>query len=581
MKNYSLFLSCVALLFFSGLMFSCKKYADPPPVFEVGDSLVVKPPRKVLFIAIDGVPGAEMKAIMPTNIASLLPKSKYSWDVLSEVTTTTVASWKTLLSGVNSSQHNILGLDSTFAISTGGTDYEGKYIPFYPSFFNYILTTPQNDLRSAFITGWSDLIRFGAPEVTDRMPVSSDAAVKDSAVRLLKSSSEDLIIANFSDPARVGLSYGFSNTVPEYKASIQKVDGYIGDLLNALRKDRATYNKEEWLVIIASTHGGINKSFGGASEAEKRTFAIYNYDLFKQQEFTAQGVYSAVEFGGNGTSAPLKIGKLNDANEFNIGAAGKQLTIQYNFKSPSAFSYPHYFGKQLKFAADRGWTMFTNASGTWCISIRGTAERRMQLSTKNIFDGAWHRLAFAVYDSGGRRWVKRFLDGERLADPNSGGNNRDLTDIGDISNTEPLLLGWGADKGYGAITFSIANLALFNTVLSDAEILDNACLPAEKINTHPKYGNLVAYYPGNDGFGGKLNNMMNSQKPIVLSGSFSWNSLSAFPCAFQPGTTPAGKIVKQWYNVDISSQIFYWFRIEDWKKEGDKWLNEYEIEFIK
>ena len=96
-KKYLKALLFVAVVLTAGLI-SCKKYVDPPPIFEVGDSLVVKPPRKLLLIAIDGIPGAEMKAIMPTNIAGLLPNSKYSWDVLAEVNTTTVASWKTLLS---------------------------------------------------------------------------------------------------------------------------------------------------------------------------------------------------------------------------------------------------------------------------------------------------------------------------------------------------------------------------------------------------------------------------------------------------------------------------------------------------
>lgn len=575
---------CIILsVIFLGTLVSCKKYADPAPIFEVGDSLAVKAPRKVLFIAIDGVPGAEMKAIMPANISSILPQSKYSWDVLSEVTTTSVSSWKTLLSGINSSRHNILGTDSSFSIVTGNTNFEGGYVPFYPSLFNYILSTPQNDLRTAFVTGWGDLIRYGAPEVTDRIVVTSDAAVKDSTARLLKSGTDDIIFANFSDPARAGLKYGFSGTMPEYKAAVQKVDGYIGDLLNALKKERATYNKEEWLVIIASTHGGVNKSFGGASEPEKRTFAIYHNTLFKQQEFTAQGVYSSVEFGGNGTSAPLKIGKLYNADEFNIGAPGKQMTLQFNFKSGTAFNYPHFFSKKRLNAgfSGVGWTMFTNSSGTWCLSVIGSVERRIQTATGNVFDNRWHNLSFAIYDSASKRWVKRFVDGNRIPDLDAGGGSRDITTLGDISNTDPLLLGFGVDPPWGAVTFSIANLALYNTVLTDAEIKANGCVSADKMSTHPKYSNLIAYYPGNDGFGGRLNNIVNPQKPIMLEGNFSWNSISIIPCSFNPGPATAGSVVKQWYNVDIPSQIFYWFRIEDWKKEGTRWLNDYELEFIK
>ncbi|MFV0606116.1 MAG: LamG-like jellyroll fold domain-containing protein [Niabella sp.] len=574
MKKYILFLSFISILF-TGLQ-SCKKYADPAPIFEEGDSLVVKPPRKVLFIAIDGVPGAEMKAIMPATVSSILPHSKYSWDVMSEVVTTTVSSWKTLLSGVNSSKHNILGYDSTFALVDDGEDHEHEYIPYYPSFFNYILTTPQSDLRTAFITGWGDLIRYGAPEIVDRMTVTSDMAVKDSAVRLLKTGTDDIIVANFSDPAKAGLAYGFSHTISQYKAAVDKVDGYIGEMLQALKTERASYKNEEWLVIIASTHGGINKTFGGASDAEKRTFTIYHNDLIKQQEFTAEGVFLGTEFSGNGTSAPLNVGKLYNANEFNIGAAGKQMTLQFNFKSPRPFNYPHFFGKQLRAFNGVGWTMFTSSAGRFNLSIRGSSEKRLQPASDVVFDNEWHNLAFAIFDSAGGRWVKRFVDGKRIDD----GATANITSLGDISNTEPLLLGWGTDPGYGALEFSIANLALFNTALTDAEIINSGCISADKINTHPKFANLVNYYPGTDGFGSKLNNTINPAKPILLEGNFSWGAIANTPCSFN-ATSPSGSTITQWYNVDIPSQIFYWCRVDDWGKEGRRWLNEYDIEFIK
>jgi hypothetical protein len=582
MKHFCYFIVFISVLAVS----SCKRYADPPPVFEEGDSLVVKAPRKVLLIAIDGVPGAEMKAIMPPTIASILPHSKYSWDAISEVVTTTVASWKTLLSGVNASRHNILGYDSTFSTVVTNVEDETGHITYYPSLFNYILTTPQNDLRTAFVTEWRDLTRYGAPEIADPILAPSDAAVKDSVVNLLKNKNEDIIIANFSAPARAGLQYGFSAAVPEYKASVTQTDAYIGEVLNALKTGRASYAKEEWLVIIASTHGGVNKTFGGASEPEKRTFLIYHNDLLKQQEFTAEGVYSATQFSGNSSSASWNVGKAyNTDDEFNFGTTGKQLTIQFNLKATGGANYISFFGKRSNWVtSNSGWHFYFNTS-SWCMSIVGNnSERKLETgmtSVGNIFDNSWHNLAMAVYDSAGKRWIKRILDGKRLPDPDAGTYNREITSFGNIANTDPLYLGWGIEQKYNAITFSIANLASYNTLLSDAEIANYGCLTAANIATHPKYANLVAYYPCNDAFGGQFNNIINPAKPVVLEGNFSWSSVSLVPCSFPATTPPAGKLVRQWYNVDIASQILYWFRLDDWKKEGNRWLQEFDVEFIK
>ena len=67
---------------------SCKKYADPSPYFE--DTLATVKPlvRKVLIIGVDGAVGAEYKIIQPSVLVGLQAHSKYSWDAVSDESTT-------------------------------------------------------------------------------------------------------------------------------------------------------------------------------------------------------------------------------------------------------------------------------------------------------------------------------------------------------------------------------------------------------------------------------------------------------------------------------------------------------------
>ncbi len=573
-RKYTILSLAAAML--AQCVVSCKKYPDPPSIFEEEEVLPVKPPRKVLLIAVDGVSGAEMKTIMPPSIASVLPHSKYSWDAISDVVTTNASTWKTLMSGVSSSKHRVLGYDNTFSIVVpDGGAVEGQYIPKYSSLFAYILTTPQSDMSTALVTTWPALINGAAPEVTNSYPVSGDAVVKDSTISLLKNKNNDIIIANFSDPSKAGVNFGFSNTVPGYKAAVMKTDEYIGQILNALKKERANYSKENWLVIIAGMHGGINKTFGGSTDAEKRTFTIYHNDLFKKNEFSSEGVFTGVTISGNGSSgAPLIKAQLNKANDFNIGPLGKQMTVQFNFRSSTSFSRPVFMSKQSKAFDVLGWSMYTNDNGIWCMTIGGTdRERRSEAGKTNIFDGAWHNLCFSVYDSIGRHWIKRLIDGKRIPD-----SDRFKELFGDATNAEPLVFGWGAAKGDGTIGFAFSDLAVYNTALTDEEIINRMCSAGSKLTSLPKYSNLVGLIPGNNGSDNVMYNQIDNTKNFLLTGPFEWKSMSP-PCTYP--TVTAGEVIpRQFYNTDISSQILYWLRIPNWRKEGSVWLKEYDVEFV-
>ena len=63
-KGFLLLMLCFAFL-------GCKKYFDPPDVFEEQTIVNVKR-KKVLLIGLDGITGADLKTIAPPKIQEIL-----------------------------------------------------------------------------------------------------------------------------------------------------------------------------------------------------------------------------------------------------------------------------------------------------------------------------------------------------------------------------------------------------------------------------------------------------------------------------------------------------------------------------
>lgn len=556
---------------------SCRRYHEPPPYFEENTDTVRPASRKLLIIGVDGGVGSEVKAIAPPVLQGLKSHSKYTWEGVSDEATTSAASWKTLMTGISYSRHQIK--DSTFIYTqpSGGSQHEAP--PIFPSFFSYILGSARSDLKTSFITSWETLLNRLVPEVEDKVLAANDVAVKDSAVQRLKNGRQDLVVVNFSSVAAAGLQHGFSASADGYKQAVLNVDQYIGELMTAL-KSRPEYNKsEEWLVIITGTHGGINKTFGGPSEKETNVFSFFYNERMTGKELVKGGAFSGVQMKGRDAAA-VRAQVLNDGGLYNPGTG--QQTIQIKIKGTGPGAYPHFFSKAERFASTPGWTFFTSGAN-WAFSLRSTTsgERRIQAETGNVFDDRWHTLTVVIFDSAGGRWVKRFTDGRRIADVTNTVNLGAA--YGSIESASPLTIGWGADPGYNGVTFFSADATIFNTALTDQEVVNNLCL--KDITQHPKYNNIIGYWPGNDGFGGRFRNKApNRNLDATLQGPFQWTGVADMPCTIAATPTDPNMTSLFVKGVDIATTAFYWLRIPTattWGLEGGTWLQQYEIEFVK
>lgn len=91
------------------------------------------------------------------------------------------------------------------------------------------------------------------------------AEVKDEAC-------DDFIFVIYEPTDSTGHNKGFSYNNPAYKEAFKKQDAMALELIEAI-KARENYEKEDWLIIITSDHGGIKLGHGNKSVQERMTFA--------------------------------------------------------------------------------------------------------------------------------------------------------------------------------------------------------------------------------------------------------------------------------------------------------------------
>ena len=125
----------------------------------------------------------------------------------------------------------------------------------------------------------------------------TDEAVKNGVLEELKlPDTSDLIIAEFCGVRGAGRDNNFydENGTPtnEVINAVGVLDGYIGEMWNALKK-RPNFTNENWLIIITSNYGGNIKLSEGESPADhyedatRNTFTLmYNERLVSQVQVT-------------------------------------------------------------------------------------------------------------------------------------------------------------------------------------------------------------------------------------------------------------------------------------------------------
>ena len=237
-----------------------------------------EPTKKLIFIGIDGTRWDALEAANTPNIDALIAKGTLSvgTEIIAprETPGDTVSGpgWSNLLCGVWPDKHG-----------TVDNSFKGMNYTAYPHFFARVKEIrPQ--LQTASFTDWGPIkakILSHADEVVAEDShgaaaySAADARLAKACAVHIREKNPDAVMLYLGQVDETGHAKGFHPKVPEYIAAIERVDGHIGEVVAAIQA-RPTIAQEDWLVIIATDHGGIGTGHGGGRKIDeiRRTFMI-------------------------------------------------------------------------------------------------------------------------------------------------------------------------------------------------------------------------------------------------------------------------------------------------------------------
>lgn len=231
-------------------------------------------PKKVLLIGLDGVRVDILAAVNTPVIDSLAATGFFSDEAQMRDRTMSGPGWSSMVIGARTEKHLVDGNDFT------GNDYAT-----YPDFLTRIEQI-RPELNTLAVLDWPPLgtTDSGGPLFSDAIDVKinfdgetdgyglADSLSVAAAVEQLRTTDVDAAFVYLGDADVV--AHDTNSRSAEYKASIERADAQVGQLLNALR-DRPTYAGEDWLILLSTDHGRNDAGgHGGRSPSEKTIFFL-------------------------------------------------------------------------------------------------------------------------------------------------------------------------------------------------------------------------------------------------------------------------------------------------------------------
>jgi predicted AlkP superfamily pyrophosphatase or phosphodiesterase len=245
----------------------------------------LKSVRKVLVIGIDGCRPDALEAAETPNIDRLIKQGLYceNTDILAargtKGDTVSGPGWSNLLTGVWPDKHGVV--DNSFK----GSNYKD-----YPHFFARVKEA-RPELKTASFSSWPPIaekivsaadtsVNAKALHAADYLKADDELSI--AAAKSIREGNTDVVVCYFGQVDETGHAHGFHPTVKKYVESIERVDGYIGRLLEAV-DERQKSAGDEWLILVCTDHGGSGTNHGGGREKPeiRQVFLIASGPLVK------------------------------------------------------------------------------------------------------------------------------------------------------------------------------------------------------------------------------------------------------------------------------------------------------------
>lgn len=192
--------------------------------------------------------------------------------------TSTAPGWCSMLTGVLSDVHKItknnvpkevepktllisLVEDGTVDSSAFYVSWDGHFIRKKSTYINEKAYIEENKINSVFLDAGDD-------------NGTRDNIISD----LQKPDCSDFIFSTLEYTDHAGHSTGFTLNNADYKNAFRNAEMTGLDIIEAI-ESRATYDSEDWLILITTDHGGIKTKHGGRSFEERITFIVSNKEI--------------------------------------------------------------------------------------------------------------------------------------------------------------------------------------------------------------------------------------------------------------------------------------------------------------
>ncbi|WP_443938703.1 hypothetical protein [Pedobacter sp. MW01-1-1] len=539
------------VLGFTLLNSACNKNFDNtlPQTFKNDTLGIGEGTKKVLYIILDGVKGSVVRDLAPTNLTQITSKAIYTYDGLTDYRTnaiTNAAAWANMITGVDATKHNVetenfTGFDKTVT----------------PTIFTRIKSV-QNTARTVSFASTAAFNDNLASDATVKQTLSDDAAVKTATINELNTNNPSVVVAQFhSADVAGGTNYSSSNT--SYTSAITTLDGYVGEILTAL-KARKTFSGENWLVIVSSNKaGGPSGSANTANpfvDGSRNIFvALYNPKFSASQVALDPNNLPYSGIAPNLVSTNTSRNGLVASNT-TIGSFGTSgdftLFLKVRADHSSVSGYPPFIGKTANFAnGNAGWVIFTNGDN-WNFKANGS--QQLASGSRAFRDGLWHTIAIRIYTEGGKRWVTGYQDGRVASAP--------LNVTTNMTSTTPLTIGNipTSESTVSALSVLIQDVLIYNVALPEADVIaymrKTNFLPSD-----PYFANLIGYWPLNEGQGATAAEKTGRGPSLNYTGTNNWKSYGDLAPNISASvfTTSAYTAIPN--GVDIPVMIYNWLNI--------------------
>lgn len=219
--------------------------------------------KKALIVGIDGCRFDALQAADTPHIDQLIRQGAVSRETLilgdryKRNDTVSGPGWSSILTGVWADKHGVQ--DNKFV---------EPHFDKFPHFFCRLKSSsPQ--ATTASIVDWAPIhehiVSAGDLAITAPAGVlylSGDEQIASEGAELLAGSAPSAAFIYFGQVDETGHKFGFHPSVDAYCQAIERVDGHLGKLLAAI-KDRKSFAREDWLIVVTSDHGGKGTSHGG------------------------------------------------------------------------------------------------------------------------------------------------------------------------------------------------------------------------------------------------------------------------------------------------------------------------------